>query len=550
MSLQKHDEELLSFREMVEHANDGMLLVEDEIIIECNPAACRLYGLSRDELVGLHPGTLSPEYQKNGRKSIEYSRELMADAMAGRARHFLWQHLRSDGTVFTAEISLNPAKTVRLSEGKEVKRYVSVFRDVTRSIEAERALEESEQRFRRLFELAPVALALLSLDGRIVDHNRWHRNLFGYTLDELPDLDHWWPLAYPDPEDRDRAKTMWEAGIRRIREKGGELRPTELWVATKSGERRNLIFGGAMIGSEIVVSFYDVTEERRVQAELERLNAELEDRVRERTRELADALSTLELTHEELIRSEKLAGLGALVAGVAHELNTPIGNALMVASTMRDMGPRFNEFLAEGLKRSELDRFLQDLQESSEIMERNLLRAAEMIKSFKQVAVDQSSHQRRPFMLTEIANELQLTLSPLFKRSTVSLTLDVDPEIRMNSYPGPLSQVLMNLVNNALVHAFEDSPEGEIRFSAHMGTDGYVKLVVVDNGCGIEPEVLPQIFDPFFTTKLGKGGSGLGLHIVYSLVTGILGGSIRVISEPGQGTSVNISLPVTAPDEA
>ncbi|WP_158084406.1 sensor histidine kinase [Marispirochaeta aestuarii] len=321
-------------------------------------------------------------------------------------------------------------------------------------------------------------------------------------------------------------------------------------VATKSGERRNLIFGGAMIGSEIVVSFYDVTEERRVQAELERLNAELEDRVRERTRELADALSTLELTHEGLIRSEKLAGLGALVAGVAHELNTPIGNALMVASTMRDMGPRFNEFLAEGLKRSELDRFLQDLQESSEIMERNLLRAAEMIKSFKQVAVDQSSHQRRPFMLTEIANELRLTLSPLFKRSTVSLTLDVDPEIRMNSYPGPLSQVLMNLVNNALVHAFEDSPEGEIRFSAHMGTDGYVKLAVVDNGCGIEPEVLPQIFDPFFTTKLGKGGSGLGLHIVYSLVTGILGGSIRVISEPGQGTSVNISLPVKAPDEA
>jgi PAS domain S-box-containing protein len=541
------EEELLVFREMVECANDGMLLVEDGIIIECNPAACRLFGLPHDKLAGQHPGRLSPEYQENGRKSLEYADELMADAMAGNARTFLWQHCKADGAVFTAEMTLNPAKTVHVSDGKEAKRFVTVFRDVTKTIEAEKALEKSEQRFRRLFELAPVHLLLISRDGRIMARNRWHANLLGYTDEEIPDIEHYWSLILPDPGERNRAKALWEAGIERISKTGGELKPTELRVATKSGELRNLVAGGSIIGSEIVVTFYDVTEERLFQAELEQMNTQLEKRVQERTRELEDALPTLRRTQEELIRSEKLAGLGSLVAGIAHELNTPIGNAVMVASTLRDLERHFSKLSQKGLKRSVLENFVRDLQESTEVIERNLLRAAEMIKSFKQVAVDQSSHQRRAFLLSEIVNELRLALSPQFKRSTVELLVDVDPEICMNSFPGPLSQVLMNLVNNAMIHAFEDGTAGEILLSSSAVSQDSLTIRVRDNGSGIEPHVLPHIFNPFFTTKLGTGGSGLGLHIAYSLVTGILGGSINIKSEAAQGTEVCLHLPVTAP---
>ena len=173
-----------------------------------------------------------------------------------------------------------------------------------------------------------------------------------------------------------------------------------------------------------------------------------------------------------------------------------------------------------------------------------------MIASFKQVAVDQSSYQRRPFELAEVIHEMRLTLSPTLRRSQVELEEDVASPVRMDSYPGPLTQVLMNLVNNAVAHAFEHVTQPKVvRIVCRMLDAQRVRIQVQDNGCGIDEANLARIFDPFFTTKMGRGGSGLGLHIVYTLVTDLLGGTVQAQSQKGQGSCITLELPLVAPDK-
>jgi signal transduction histidine kinase len=186
------------------------------------------------------------------------------------------------------------------------------------------------------------------------------------------------------------------------------------------------------------------------------------------------------------------------------------------------------------------------VQEGLDVMERNLRRAAELISGFKQVAVDQSSHQRRQFDLREIVHELTLTLSPTLRRAGVTLTHDLPAGVTLDSYPGPLSQVIMNIVNNAVVHAFAEQAEPRIEVHGQVSGE-QLTLSLRDNGCGIPPEHLSRVFDPFFTTRLGHGGSGLGMHIVYSLVTELLGGSVHIDSAVGRGTTVTLRIPLQAP---
>ena len=181
------------------------------------------------------------------------------------------------------------------------------------------------------------------------------------------------------------------------------------------------------------------------------------------------------------------------------------------------------------------------------MLERNLRRAAELIGSFKQIAVDQSTYQRRSFELCEVVQEIALAISPILRRASIELQDRTQPGMAMQSFPGPLGQVLINLVNNAVVHAFEPEQAGVVCISAALSTPGRLRVLVTDNGRGIPREHLKRVFDPFFTTRLGQGGSGLGLHIVHSLVTGLLGGRIEVDSEPGLGTRFCIDLPRVAP---
>lgn len=248
------------------------------------------------------------------------------------------------------------------------------------------------------------------------------------------------------------------------------------------------------------------------------------------------------------MQSEKLASLGSIVAAVAHELNTPIGNARVVASSLSSRTEEFVRECEQNLRRSDLLDYIDHANQACLLLERSLVRAADLINSFKRVAADQTSSQRRPFDLRETLLEIASTLRPTFKKSGHELIMEIPPDINMESYPGPLGQVIGNLINNSLLHAFDGLQNGNMRLrvSAEAQHD-MVRIVFCDDGAGIPASSLNRIFDPFFTTKLGAGGSGLGLNIVHNIVTGILAGEIEVSSAPGHGTRFEIRLPRVAP---
>jgi len=288
----------------------------------------------------------------------------------------------------------------------------------------------------------------------------------------------------------------------------------------------------------------DITDRKRSELELEDLVNVRTRQIADTNRELADSLGNLQRAQEELVRSEKLAALGSLVAGVAHELNTPIGNSLLAVSTLLDQSNAFTSSIEAGVKRSALQAYIGDVNNGSQIVLRNLHRAVDLVASFKQVAVDRATSQCREFQLDELVSEILLVLMPTFKKSGVRVVHEIPPGIVMASYPGPFGQVLINLVNNGLIHAFEGMENGEIKITAEAFSGDSVAITVRDNGIGIAPENMGKIYDPFFTTKLGRGGSGLGLNIVYNIVYGLLGGRIDLKSTLGHGTSFILTLPL------
>ena len=302
----------------------------------------------------------------------------------------------------------------------------------------------------------------------------------------------------------------------------------------------------------------DITERQKAEAALVHTKHGLERSLDELAAQKANAelahrdltlvLATLKQAQTNLITSEKMASLGALVAGIAHELNTPIGNSLLTATALSDMVNEFEHRLGDGgVKKSTLDAHLRDARTACSIIASSLGRAAELITSFKQVAVDQTSGQRRHFQLAGVVRDTLATYAAQLRRASCEVVLEVPETLEFDSYPGSVSQVLSNLINNAMLHAFEGRTSGTIRICAEALDGERVQLEFRDDGVGMSARTLHQIFDPFFTTKMGQGGSGLGMNIVYNIVTGVLRGTIAIQSEPGRGTVVTLVLPQSAP---
>ena len=259
----------------------------------------------------------------------------------------------------------------------------------------------------------------------------------------------------------------------------------------------------------------------------------------------ADAYLRLKETQAYLVAQEKLAALGSLVAGVAHELNTPIGNCLLVASTVQDNSKNIIDKLkTQKLRRSDLDLYCNDMKTSSEIMMRSLTSAASLISSFKQVAVDRTSELRRTFGLNQVLQDILATLHIRIQHAGHAVTLEVPADIKMDSYPGSLGQVITNLIENAILHAFDKGCTGMMTIKVMQPDPQRVLLYFSDNGSGIPEENLKRVFDPFFTTKLGQGGSGLGLHICYNIVTSVMRGQLTVKSKLGVGTTFTLDCPL------
>lgn len=300
----------------------------------------------------------------------------------------------------------------------------------------------------------------------------------------------------------------------------------------------------------MVSTYLDITERKKAEQRIHELNETLEERVQERSAQLNAAMQTLHQSQEALARSAARATLGTLVASVTHELSTPLGNSLITASTCADLAKRMQLQVESGqLKRSDLGNFLQEVREGSDLIERNLHRAVELMRNFKQVAADQASEQRRAFDLSAVVKEVLDTLSPSLKRHSHRIAVHIPRAVAMDSFPGALGQVVINLVNNAYLHAFEGRSGGLVTIEA-QARDGWVDLRISDNGVGMSPALLAQLFEPFFSTKIGRGGTGLGMTIVGNLVRKILRGSIAVESTLGQGSSFHIHLPLQVPQDA
>ncbi len=260
------------------------------------------------------------------------------------------------------------------------------------------------------------------------------------------------------------------------------------------------------------------------------------------------AYNELIKTKNSLVQTEKMAALGRLVAGIAHEVNTPLGITLTVASQLKGESIKLASMVEEGsLKKSQLVEFMDLACESSRLIFSNSKRASELIQSFKQIAVDQSSQIKRTFFLCEYLKEVLHSLNPKIKATSIDIKFHCSEIINMNSYPGALSQVITNLVLNAIIHAYDEKQKGTVSISAFM-LDQNVEIKVTDNGYGIKQELLGKIFDPFFTTKQGQGGTGLGLNIAFNIVTQTLKGTISVTSEVNKGSCFTINIPIEQDD--
>jgi signal transduction histidine kinase len=275
---------------------------------------------------------------------------------------------------------------------------------------------------------------------------------------------------------------------------------------------------------------------------------EADDELRASKEKAESALLELNAAQQNLIDAERLAALGGLVAGVAHEVNNPIGISLTVASSFARRADMFEAELRSNtpLRRSQLEDFVRTCQDAAQQLVANLHRAGELIQSFKQVAVDRSHAERRQFSLSEATDQIIASLRPVLKKAPITISVEVPDGLMIDGYPGSYGQILTNLFLNATNHAFSGGRSGTISISAKPRGNDDIEIIFADNGAGMTPDVQRQAFDPFFTTRRNEGGTGLGLHIVYNLVTQQLGGRMMLESRLGQGTTFRIIMPRAA----
>lgn len=515
--------------------------LSDGTYVEVNAAFERITGLTRENTLG--------------RTSLELG--VWHDP---KAREALVEAFQSCGSLHEYFILINGRdEKVREAlvnaatfEARGDRYMIALLRDVTDDRAAARALQESEARFSRLFEQSPLPMCYSS-DSDGFTTTQWNHAwfvAFGFNPATAQGKSGNTLGIWVNPDER---KKILDQSIQ-----GGDLSDVEVAMQRANGELRWISISTRTfkepLRTLILFSYFDTTERRRAQDEIQSLNAELEGRVARRTadleqanQELSQTLATLKTAKDQLVQSEKLAALGALVAGVAHELNTPIGNGLTVASSLQFRVEELATLLDKGMKRSDLSEFLEDTRMATDILTRNLARAGALVASFKQVAVDQTSSQRRRFLLSDLVSEILLTLNPTIRSAGCHMQVDVADTLQMDSFPGPLGQVLNNLINNAIVHGFQQQASGTISIVARALGDAQLTLLVQDDGCGIPEADMVHVFEPFFTTRMGHGGSGLGLHIVHNLVTGVLGGTIEAQSEVGRGALFTLTLPMSAP---
>jgi len=383
-----------------------------------------------------------------------------------------------------------------------------------------------------IYDTAPIGLACLSPDCRYLQINQRLTEICGISVE-----DH---LGRSVRDCVPALADSVEEIVRSIMETGEPVTGIEVagQRADQREERSWITYWHPLRApnGEIVavnVAAEEITERKRNEQEM-RL-----------AREKAETmLKDLRETQASLIEAEKLAALGRLVAGVAHEINGPVGSSLTVASSLQRRYEVFAAELGRGeLRRSTLNEFVDKVRDAAAQLLVNLDRASELVQSFKQVAADRGRLERRRFGVSELTEQVFVGLRPELRKRGIALEVTCEPDLVMDSLPGPYGLVLSNLVLNSVEHAFVDGKPGTIAVKARASEDDKVEIVLSDDGCGMSPQIRRQAFDPFFTTRRHEGATGLGLHIVHSMVCDRLEGHLTLSSEPGAGTTVRLILP-------
>jgi PAS domain S-box-containing protein len=409
---------------------------------------------------------------------------------------------------------------------------IIIIRSTKKVVDANHAFEQTSAQLDTLLDTAPDAMLTIAPDGSIVRSNQMASHFFGYNQQEFKTLrvEQLIPQRYRDKHPQ----------LRDDYAKSPENRPMgtrlPLSALTKDGREPlveiSLSHTGTGEEQLVTITLRDVSEREANKLALEKARNEAES-----------ALAQQKAMQNEIIQSEKLAALGGLVAGIAHEINTPVGITLTAATHLEtETMQTSHHYQAGELSEEELTAYFATAVESARLITTNSQRADKLIQSFKQVAVDQTANERRQFNLAHYLNEIITSLQPRLKKTRITVEINCPDNITMDTYPGALSQVITNFIANSLLHGFDSEQHGKITLSAELNHEQVI-LHYKDTGRGIPREQLHKVFEPFFTTKRNQGGSGLGLHIVHSLVTQTLNGSIKLNSEQGKGVDFTLLLP-------
>lgn len=517
-------------------------------VLYWNHASAEMYGITAEQALGRNITDGSLNFYQTQAQAAEFVRTLQEIERTGQpVGPVEFDMQRADGTPIRIL-----ASTFAIPGDAGQPLFVCMDVDITLRKQVERALLDNELKLEAIFNASPAPMSVSDarLGYPVVGVNRAWEQLFGRSREEVlgrngAEFGFWAGAA-------DRQRFLAEL------QDTGQVHDFEAWCLDGQGRAILCQFSALIteIGAErlLLMMTVDITEQRRIERELQQLNVELEHRVTLRTEELhqsnqqlESSLQTLKLAQEQLVESEKLAALGNLVAGVAHELNTPIGNGVMAITTLDERLREFRAVPRDAMRYSDLQRFAEAVEMACSISLRNLQRAAALVSSFKQVAVDQTSSQRRRFALREVVDEVLLTLQPTLRKMSCRVDVQVPELLVLDSYPGALGQVLTNLISNAVNHAFDGREGGIITIRAAVAEGDEIIFSVADNGRGIPQALQKKVFEPFFTTKLGQGGTGLGLHIVFNAVTHVLGGQITLHSQRGEGSVFELRIPRVAP---
>ncbi|MGB9117112.1 PAS domain S-box protein [Bradyrhizobium sp.] len=521
-----------SYRKLFEGSVDGIYVTTPAgALLNANPTLARMMGYDSPEELIRGIGDITRSIYVHPAARAEYRRLMQREGMV---REFEYQVHQRGGAI----LWLSDSATAVRDENGEIIRYEGTVRDITDQKRAEEAIAEGRRLLQLVIDTVPAVINVKDKQLHYVLMNRYMAGIFGIEPTDAigrttTDLMSRYGARKTDENDRRVLAGGKELGFyeEEYLDSSGNLRH---WLVNKLP----LLDAGGEVESIVTVAL-DIGERKRGEQEMRKAKDAAEA-----------ALRNLRETQNSLIEAEKLAALGRLVAGVAHEVNNPVGISLTVASSLERKTALFASEVARGdLRRSSLNEFLESCRDASSQLVANLNRAAELITSFKQVAADRNYSDQRTFDLGDLTEQVVMSLRPGLRKHHLTLTVDCQPNLTMNSYPGPYGQVLTNLFLNAVAHAFPDGRPGTVDITVREYGKDNVEIIFSDNGCGMSLDVRRRAFDPFFTTRRDQGGTGLGLHIVYSIVTNRLGGRLELDSEPGRGTRIQIILPRVAPLE-